>query len=72
MKTAAISSPALCQLPLIDSTRSTTNDEAHGAGWHPARFLIRIVATICQAIISRVPVGYEDETGFHFGVEKEP
>jgi hypothetical protein len=71
MKAAASSSPALCQLPLIDSARSTTNDEAQGAKWHPAGFLVRMAATIRQAIISQVPVGYEDETGFHFGVAKK-
>jgi hypothetical protein len=23
---------------------------------------------MCETIISRVPVGYEDETGFHYGL----
>ena len=28
-----------------------------------------IIARLCAAIMGRVPVGYEDETGFHFGME---
>jgi hypothetical protein len=33
-----------------------------------ARFLVRIITKVCEAITSRMPVGYEDETGFHYGV----
>jgi len=36
--------------------------------WPAAAFRVRITAKICAAIASRVPVGYEDETGFHYGV----
>jgi hypothetical protein len=32
------------------------------------RFLVRIITKMCEAITSRMPVGYEDETGFHYGV----
>jgi hypothetical protein len=32
------------------------------------RFLVRIITKVCEAITSRMPVGYEDETGFHYGV----
>ena len=28
-----------------------------------------IIARLCAAIVGRVPVGYEDEAGFHFGTE---
>ena len=31
-----------------------------------------IIARLCAFIIGRVPVGYEDETGFHFGVRFKP
>jgi len=33
-----------------------------------ARFLVRIITKVWEAITSRMPVGYEDETGFHYGV----
>ena len=39
--------------------------EIEGRG---VRFLARIVTKMCEAITSGVPVGYEDETGFHYGV----
>jgi hypothetical protein len=34
-----------------------------------AGFPVRIIAKWRAAIASRVPVGYEDETGFHYGVK---
>ena len=38
-----------------------------------ARFLIRIITKVWEAITSRMPVGYEDETGFHYGeAEAQP
>jgi hypothetical protein len=40
--------------------------------WHPTGFLVRLVAKVGEAIVSRVPVGYEDATGFHFGVAETP
>jgi hypothetical protein len=33
-----------------------------------ARFLVRIIMKVREAITSRMPVGYEDETGFHYGL----
>jgi hypothetical protein len=36
--------------------------------WRGVRFLVRIITKMCETIISRVPVGYEDETGFHYGL----
>jgi hypothetical protein len=30
---------------------------------------VRIIAKWHAAIASRVPIGYEDETGFHYGVK---
>ena len=32
------------------------------------RFLVWIITKVWEAITSRMPVGYEDETGFHYGV----
>ncbi len=37
--------------------------ERRGAG-----FLVRIVTKVWEAVSFRMPVGYEDETGFHYGV----
>jgi hypothetical protein len=36
--------------------------------WRGVRALVRIITKVCEPIISWVPVGYEDETGFHYGV----
>jgi hypothetical protein len=64
MKTMTIPAPALCQLPLIDVLRPIAKTDTSK---RPANFLVRIIATIWEAIVSRVPAGYEDETGFHYG-----
>jgi hypothetical protein len=37
--------------------------------WYEARFPVRIIAKLFSAVESRIPVGYEDETGFHYGVK---
>jgi hypothetical protein len=37
--------------------------------WHEVRFPVRIIAKLRAAIEARVPVGYEDETGFHYGAD---
>jgi hypothetical protein len=34
---------------------------------HKVRFPARVTAALCGAIESRVPFGYEDEAGFHYG-----
>ena len=36
--------------------------------WHKAGFPVRIIAKWGVAISAHVPVGYEDETGFYYGV----
>jgi hypothetical protein len=36
--------------------------------WRGATFLVRFITKMCESIISRMPVGYENETGFHYGV----
>src|SRR5271167_2209785 len=35
--------------------------------WHEIGFLVRIAVKWRAAMASRVPVGYEDATGFHYG-----
>jgi hypothetical protein len=47
--------------------------EALEIEWSGARFWFRIIKKTCEAIASRVPAGYEDKTGFHYGVaEPQP
>jgi hypothetical protein len=37
--------------------------------WHEVSFPVRIVAKLRAAIEARAPVGYEDETGFHYSLK---
>ena len=68
MKITAISPPALCLLPLMEASGSTLQKSALNEVSRPAGFWARIVAKIYALIIFRVPVGYQDEQGFHHGV----
>jgi hypothetical protein len=34
---------------------------------HKVGLLVRIVVKFCSAFESRVPIGYEDDGGFHYG-----
>ena len=36
--------------------------------WRGVGFLVRSITKMCKSITSRMPVGYEDETGFHYGM----
>jgi len=70
MKITVMAPPGLCQLPLLAAPGST-----HGGIQLKRRspgFLVRIIAKARKAITSRVPVGYEDGTGFHHGVAPDP
>jgi hypothetical protein len=37
--------------------------------WHEVGSPARIIALLRTSIKSHVPVGYEDESGFHYGVD---
>jgi hypothetical protein len=37
--------------------------------WHEVGSPVRIIAKLRAAIEARVPVGYEDETGFHYSMK---
>jgi hypothetical protein len=37
--------------------------------WHEVGSPVRIIAILRASIKSRVPVGYEDESGFHYGAD---
>jgi hypothetical protein len=54
-----------CQFPDADARRDTSARHAQ-AGEFP--YLAGIIAKFRAAFRSRVPLGYEDETGFHLGV----
>ena len=67
MKSVALPSPALCGLPLIESSRSPAKGGDITMEHRPTGFLARLVAKVWAALSSQVPVGYEDATGFHYG-----
>jgi hypothetical protein len=37
--------------------------------WHEVSFPVRIIGKLRAAIEARVPVGYEDKTGFHYSMK---
>ena len=54
----------------VDQTMPLTvdSDTMRIAG-HKVRLPVRIVAKWCGVMESQVPVGYEDEGGFHYGAD---
>jgi hypothetical protein len=40
-----------------------------GIAWHEVGSPVRIVALLRATMKAQVPVGYEDETGFHYGTD---
>ena len=59
---------AACGLcPETGGCQQETSGHSHDAvGFF--RFLVRLIASWWEIIISQVPLGYEDATGFHHGV----
>jgi hypothetical protein len=55
--------------PLASIMPLSLGPSAIDVKWREARFPVRIVARLIDAIESRIPVGYEDQTGFHYGVK---
>jgi hypothetical protein len=53
----------------MPSSSANTLRIALRIAWHEVRFPVRIIAKLRAAIEARVPVGYEDETGFHYGAD---
>jgi len=43
------------------------NRNATRIAWHEVGSPVRIIAILRATIEARVPVGYEDEAGFHYG-----
>ena len=54
------------------SLAATARLDREFAGWNRKQWLRQIVGKIRLAIIWRIPVGFEDETGFHLGVQPVP
>jgi hypothetical protein len=46
-----------------------SNCNHNQVAWHKVGSPARIIATLRAAIKARVPVGYEDETGFHYSMK---
>ena len=53
----------------VEQTMSSSSASTLRIAWHEVRFPVRIIAKLRAAIEARVPVGYEDETGFHYGAD---
>jgi hypothetical protein len=51
-----------------EPTRSLSSARTVQIAWQEVSFPVRIIAKLRAAIEARVPVGYEDETGFHYGL----
>jgi hypothetical protein len=53
----------------VEQTMPSLSANTLRIAWHEVRFPVRIIAKLRAAIEARVPVGYEDETGFHYGAD---
>ncbi|MGO8682221.1 MAG: hypothetical protein ACLPYM_04235 [Limisphaerales bacterium] len=53
----------------VEQTMSSSSASTLQIAWHEVRFPVRIIAKLRAAIETRVPVGYEDETGFHYSMK---
>jgi hypothetical protein len=53
----------------VEQTMSSSCAYTLRIAWHEVSFPVRIIAKLRAAIEARVPVGYEDETGFHYSLK---
>ena len=53
----------------VEQTMPSSSAITLQIAWHGVRFPVCIVAKLRAAIETRVPVGYEDETGFHYSLK---
>ena len=63
--------PALFCQPLVESTAPPAIVKAAPPG-PSVGFISRLITRLVGRILRRVPVGFEDETGFHFGAPAIP
>jgi hypothetical protein len=50
----------------VEKTLSSSSASTLRIAWHEVGSPARIIAKLRAAIEARAPVGYEDETGFHY------
>jgi hypothetical protein len=53
----------------VEQTVSASSASTLRIAWHEVGFPVRIIAKLRAAIEAWVPVGYEDETGFHYSLK---
>jgi hypothetical protein len=53
----------------VEQTMPSSSASRLRIAWHEVRFPVRIITKLRAAIETRVPVGYEDETGFHYSLK---
>ncbi|MGA2179687.1 MAG: hypothetical protein ABSH15_08920 [Verrucomicrobiota bacterium] len=53
----------------VEQTMSSSSASTLRIAWREVRFPVRIIAKLRAAIEARAPVGYEDETGFHYSLK---
>ena len=52
------------------STAATVRANPEFAGWSRRRWLRQFTGRIHLAIAGRIPIGFEDEMGFHLGMKR--
>ena len=53
----------------VEQTMSSSSAITLQIAWHEVSFPVRIMQKLRAAIEARAPVGYEDETGFHYSMK---
>jgi hypothetical protein len=53
----------------VEQTTSSSSASSLRIAWHEVRFPVQIIMKLRAAIETRAPVGYEDETGFHYSLK---
>jgi len=53
----------------VERTISSSSASTLRIAWQKVSFPVRVIAKLRAAIETRVPVGYEDETGFHYSLK---
>jgi len=53
----------------VEQTPPSSPVSNHRMASSAVNFPVWVIAKLCAAIEARVPVGYEDETGFHYSLK---
>jgi hypothetical protein len=54
----------------VEQTLPSLSASSLRIAWHEVRFPVRIIEKLYAALEAWVPVGYEDETGFHYSMKE--